>query len=126
MRRAIFEARHRMRGYTMNTFSRIAIATATALLLASCATSRVNNVRSSGEGDSTAAWALLDADNDGSLTVAELDQQQAMGLLQDFPNADTDHDLRISKAEWDAWWPRMTDHIIRADGTATPPFLSAP
>ena len=109
----------------MNLPSKVAVVTA-ALLLMSCATSRVNNVRSSGEGDSTAAWALLDADNDGALTVDELDQQQAMGLLQDFPNVDADHDRRISKAEWDVWWPRMTEHIVRADGTATPPFLSAP
>jgi hypothetical protein len=108
----------------MNLFSKIAIATAATLLM-SCATTHVDNVRSSGEGDSTAAWALLDADNDGSLTVDELDQQQSMGLLQDFPNVDGDHDDRISRAEWDAWWPRMTDHIVRADGTATPPFLSA-
>jgi hypothetical protein len=47
-------------------------------------------------------------------------------LLQDFPNVDSDHDHRISKAEWDVWWPRMTDHLVRPDGTATPPFLSAP
>jgi hypothetical protein len=109
----------------MNTLSKVAIATA-ALLLMSCASSRVTNVRSSGEGDSSAAWALLDADNDGVLSVDELDQQQAMGLLQDFPNADTDRDRRISRAEWDLWWPRMTDHIVRPEGTATPPFLSAP
>lgn len=109
----------------MNLLSKVTVVAAV-MLLTSCATSRVNNVRSSGEGDSAAAWALLDADNDGSLTVTELDQQQAMGLLQDFPNADADHDRRISKAEWDVWWPRMTEHIIRADGTATPPFLSAP
>jgi hypothetical protein len=110
----------------MNVLSKIAVATTTALLLASCATSQIRNVRSSGEGDSSAAWALLDADNDGALTVDELDQQQAMGLLQDFPNADTDRDRRVSRAEWDAWWPRMTDHIVRPEGTATPPFLSAP
>ena len=109
----------------MNVLSRIAVVTAATLLM-SCATSRVNNVRSSGEGDSAAAWALLDVDNDGVLTVDELDQQQAIGLLQDFPNADTDHDRRISKAEWDVWWPRMTEHIVRPDGTAKPPFLSAP
>ena len=110
----------------MNLLSKVAVVTAAALLLMSCATSRVNNVRSSGEGDSTAAWTLLDANNDGALGVDELNQQQAMGLLQDFSNADADHDQRISKAEWDVWWPRMTDHIVRADGTATPPFLSAP
>lgn len=109
----------------MNLLSKVTVVAAASLLM-SCATSRVNNVRSSGEGDSAAAWALLDADNDGSLTITELDQQQAMGLLQDFPNADADRDQRISKAEWDVWWPRMTDHVIRADGTATPPFLSAP
>lgn len=110
----------------MNVISKIAIATTTALVLAGCATSHVRSVRSSGEGDSSAAWALLDADNDGSLTVDELDQQQAIGLLQDFPNVDTDHDRRISRAEWDTWWPRMTDHIVRPEGAATPPFLSAP
>ncbi len=109
----------------MNLLSKVAIATA-ALLLMSCATSEVKNVRSSGEGDSTAAWALLDADNDGSLSIDELDQQQAMGLLQDLRYADTDGDHRISKAEWDVWWPRMTEHIVRAEGTAKPPFLSAP
>ena len=48
----------------MNPLSKIAIAAA-AMLLMSCATSRVHDVRSSGEGDSTAAWTLLDADNDG-------------------------------------------------------------
>jgi hypothetical protein len=106
----------------MNLFCKVAIGAA-ALALMSC-TTHVTNVRSSGEGDSSAAWALLDSDNDGSLSVDELDQQQAMGLLQDFPNADADHDRRISRAEWDLWWPRMTDHIVRADGTATPPFLS--
>lgn len=109
----------------MNLLFKVAVVTS-AMLLMSCATSQVRNVRSSGEGDSTAAWTLLDTDNDGSLTVTELDQQQAIGLLQDFPNADTDHDRRISKAEWDVWWPRMTDHFVRPDGTATPPFLSAP
>jgi hypothetical protein len=106
----------------MNFFCKVAIGVA-ALALMSC-TTHVTSVRSSGEGDSSAAWALLDSDNDGSLSVDELDQQQAMGLLQDFPNADADHDRRISRAEWDMWWPRMTDHIVRADGTRTPPFLS--
>jgi hypothetical protein len=108
----------------MNLFPKVAVVAA-ALLLMSCATSRVKNVRSSGEGDSSAAWALLDADNDGSLSLDELDSQQAMGLLQDFPNVDTNADRYISKAEWDAWWPRMTEHIVRADGSTTPPFMSA-
>lgn len=108
----------------MGTFSKLAIATVVALLM-SCATTRERNVRSSGEGvDSSAAWASLDLDSDGSLSLDELDRQAAMGLLQDFPNADIDHDQRVSKSEWDAWWPRMTDHYVR-NQDARPVFESA-
>ena len=73
--------------------------------------------RVSGEGqDSTAAWTALDPVNDGSLSVDELEQQRAMGLMQDWANVDTDGDGRISRTEWDAWWPRMTDHYVRENG----------
>jgi hypothetical protein len=82
-------------------------------------------VRSSGEGDSAAAWALLDSDSDGALSVDELEQQQAMGLLQDLPNADANGDRRISREEWDAWWPRMTDHVVRENGAPTAALVSA-
>jgi hypothetical protein len=97
----------------MTTPSKLAIAAAVALLVG-CATSHPRNVRLSGEGvDSSAAWASLDSDNNASLSLDEIRQQRAMGLLQDLPNADTDHDQRISRTEWDAWWPRMTDHYVR-------------
>ena len=77
----------------MTTFSKLAI-TIAAALLAACATVNQGNVRTSGEGvDSSAAWTALDLDNDGVLSLDELEQQRAMGLLQDFPNADADHDV---------------------------------
>jgi hypothetical protein len=99
---------------------------ACAAWLAGCATSHVGNVRSSGEGDSAAAWALLDSDSDGTLSVDELEQQQAMGLLQDLPNADTNGDRLVSREEWDAWWPRMTDHHVSDDATPLPLTDMAP
>lgn len=109
----------------MTTLSKLAITTA-AVLLTACATVNQGNVRTSGEGlDSSAAWTALDPDNDGVLTVDELEQQRAMGLLQDFPNADADHDGRLSKAEWDAWWPRMTNHFVRDQSAEAPAFESA-
>lgn len=109
----------------MTTFSKLAI-TVAATLLGACATVPQGSVRSSGEGvDSTAAWTSLDQDNDGVLSLDELEQERAMGLLQDFPNADTDHDHRVSKAEWDAWWPRMTNHYVRDGSGEQPAFESA-
>lgn len=68
--------------------------------------------------NSDAAWASLDLDADGSLSRDELERQRAVGLLQDFPNADTDGDGIVSRQEWDAWWPRMTHHHIRDNGMA--------
>lgn len=53
------------------------------------------------------AWAALDPDHTGYLTVDELRRQHAVALLQDLPNADPDHDDRVSWSEWNAWWPRM-------------------
>ena len=109
----------------MTTFSKLAISL-TAALLAACATINQGSVRSSGEGvDSSAAWATLDLDNDGVLSLDELEQERAMGLLQDFPQADGDHDRRVSKAEWDAWWPRMTNHFVRDGSGDQPAFESA-
>ena len=109
----------------MTTFSKLAISIA-ATLLAACATVHEGGVRSSGEGmESAAAWAALDIDNDGVLSLDELEQERAMGLLQDFPNADTDQDHRVSKREWDAWWPRMTNHFVRDGSGEQPAFESA-
>lgn len=65
------------------------------------------------EVDSTEAWKELDTDSDGSLTREELAHERAMGLLQDFPFADSDGDDRVTREEWNAWWPTMTWHHIR-------------
>ncbi|HEV7490855.1 MAG TPA: hypothetical protein VGO25_08625 [Rhodanobacteraceae bacterium] len=109
----------------MTTCSKLAV-TIAATLLAACATVQQGSVRSSGEGvDSTAAWTSLDQDSDGVLSLDELEQERAMGLLQDFPNADTDRDHRVSKSEWDAWWPRMTNHYVRDGSGEQPAFESA-
>jgi hypothetical protein len=108
----------------MTTFSKLAIAAAT-FVLTSCATTSPP-VRVSGESfDSSAAWATIDLNSDGSLSLDELEQQRAMGLLQDFPNADTDHNAQVSKAEWDAWWPRMTDHYVRESPSDVPALETA-
>ncbi len=57
---------------------------------------------------SDAAWERLDPDQDGFLTVAELESQRGVALLRDLWRTDTDHDRRVSRQEWDLWWPRMT------------------
>jgi len=109
----------------MTTFSKLAIAAA-AVVLTSCATVPSPPVRISGESfDSNAAWATIDLNNDGSLSLDELEQQRAMGLLQDFSNADTDHDGHVSRTEWDAWWPRMTDHYVRDSPSEIPALETA-
>ena len=63
--------------------------------------------------NSDAAWASIDLNGDGSLSLAELEDQRAMGLLQDFDNADANGDQNVSREEWNVWWPRMTNHHIR-------------
>ena len=108
----------------MSMFTKLALAAAAALV-ASCATTsdkyHMVATRAPSEAvDSSAAWALLDPDNDGSHALAEIEQQRAIGLLQDLPNADTNHDHLVSKGEWDAWWPRMTDHYVSDDATPLP------
>jgi hypothetical protein len=111
----------------MTIFLKLAIAAA-AVTLASCATMHESStpVRVSGNNiDSSAAWATIDLNNDGSLSLDELEQQRAMGLLQDLPNADTNHDGQVTRQEWDAWWPRMTDHYVRASTAEIPPLETA-
>ena len=113
----------------MNTFSKLALAAA-AVLISSCATTSdkyhmVATRMPSEVMDSSAAWATLDPDNDGFLTLDEIDQQRAIGILQDLRNADTDHDGRVTKAEWDTWWPRMTDHYVSDDSAPRPLYEMA-
>lgn len=60
------------------------------------------------DADSDAAWATLDPDQDGFLTTGELEAQHGMALLRDLWRADTDNDGRVSRQEWNQWWPRMS------------------
>ncbi len=84
---------------------------AIACVLSGCATTTYESRRSTSSGDgsnSEAAWLALDTDKDGYLSIAELEQQHAVGLLQDLSVADGNHDGRISRDEWNAWWPLMS------------------
>jgi hypothetical protein len=95
---------------------------AAVLISAGCATTRndeiVRTVPPDSSISSDAAWTAIDINGDGSLSLTELEQQSAMGLLQDFDSADTNGDRSVSREEWDVWWPRMTNHHIR-DTSAT-------
>jgi len=95
---------------------RTILVAAAAAALSSCATVHrdygVRTLPADFPIESEAAWAALDLDHDGALSRDELEQQRAMGLLQDLPNADTDADGRVSRQEWDAWWPKMTFHHV--------------
>lgn len=57
---------------------------------------------------SDAAWQRLDTDGDGALSLRELELQHAVALQEDMPAADSNGDGRVSREEFDAWWPRMT------------------
>jgi hypothetical protein len=57
--------------------------------------------------DSSAAWASIDPDHDGTVSFDEAKEQGTIALAQDFGNADGNGDGRVSREEWDAWWPRM-------------------
>ena len=74
--------------------------------------------------DSSAAWARLDSDGNDYLDQDELWQQRALVLLQDFGNADRDQDARVSRAEWDRWWPQL-DRSERHPGFAAPGVTAA-
>lgn len=57
---------------------------------------------------SEAAWAALDSNHDGMLSRGEIEAQHLVGLQEDMPIADANGDGVVSRAEWNAWWPRMT------------------
>ena len=75
--------------------------------------------------DSSAAWARLDTDGDGHLDQDELWEQRALALMQDFQAADSNQDARVSRAEWDRWWPRM-DRSARHPGFVAPGIAAQP
>jgi len=57
---------------------------------------------------SDAAWTALDTNHDGVLSMGEIEAQHMVGLQQDMRVADANGDGNVSRAEWNAWWPRMT------------------
>lgn len=75
--------------------------------------------------DSSAAWTRLDTDANDHLDQDELWQQRALALLQDFQTADANQDARVSRAEWDRWWPRL-DRSARHPGFTTLGVSTAP
>jgi hypothetical protein len=109
-------------GKTMKDLYSVLVAT-TLLSAAGCATTPseygVRTISDDMSINSDAAWAAIDLNADGSLSLGELEDQAAMGLLQDFDNADTNGDKNVSREEWNVWWPRMTNHHIR---DAVPPI----
>jgi len=114
----------------MSALIKLTVAAA-AVLLASCATTAshyhaVGPRMPSEVIDSSAAWETFDLDNDGVLTLEEIEQTRAIGLVQDLANADADHDGHVARSEWDAWWPRMTDHHVSDDAAPLPLTDMAP
>ena len=75
--------------------------------------------------DSSAAWARLDTDANGHLDQDELWDQRALVLMQDFQSADANQDARVSRAEWDRWWPRL-DRSARHPGFVAPGIAAQP
>ena len=92
-----------MRAFPIATLLFFAIGTA------GCATQRSTPVAevSPGSTEADAAFAWLDVDGNGQLSVADLEIRHAVALMQDFDNADGDGDGHVSRAEWDAWWPHL-------------------
>lgn len=102
------------------------VTTAIALILSGCASAPHSTPQEPVavlDIPSDAAWASLDPDANGFLTVSGLQARRAMALLQDFDAVDRNGDGRISRSEWDAWWPLLSHtppsptmrHLITTD-----------
>lgn len=94
----------------MKTFGNLLLL-ASLVSAAGCSTLHNDTRRSTSSGDgsnSDAAWAALDTNQDGQLSIDELETQHAVGLLRDLDHADANSDGQVSRTEWNAWWPTMT------------------
>jgi hypothetical protein len=111
----------RRSGSMLMTMIRTLLASATLACVAGCATATYVRGHSTIAGDgsnSDAAWAAYDTDGDGYLSIQELERQHAVGLLRDRPIADTNADGKVSREEWNAWWPLMTKPDISSSMAA--------
>jgi hypothetical protein len=100
---------------------RTLLGAAVVLSAAGCATGTYVRGKSTITGDgsnSDAAWASFDSDSDGYLSINELERQHAVGLLRDFSVADNNGDGKVSRTEWNAWWPLMTKSEISSSMAA--------
>lgn len=81
---------------------------ASAFAVGACSRQAVRIEPVADDARSDAAWAVLDTNHDGVLSMGEIEAQHMVGLQEDLPVADANGDGNISRAEWNAWWPRMT------------------
>lgn len=90
-------------------FTSAILALAFCLMASACATTHAAvEQSSSSDASSDASWAQFDTDQNGFLSREELEAQHAVALLRDLHVADRDHDGRVSRREWNAWWPVLT------------------
>lgn len=85
-----------------------AVVVASAFAMSACTNQAVRVEPVADDTRSDAAWAALDTNHDGVLSMDEIEAQHMVGLQQDLDIADANGDSSVSRAEWNAWWPRMT------------------
>lgn len=86
----------------------LAASVVSALAVGACSHQSVKLDPVADDARSDAAWATLDTNHDGVLSVDEIEAQHMVGLQEDLAVADANGDGNVSRAEWNAWWPRMT------------------
>lgn len=92
----------------MSRLSLVNIVASASLAMGACTHQAVRIEPVADDARSDAAWAVLDANHDGVLSMDEIETQHMVALQEDLAVADGNHDGSISRAEWNAWWPRMT------------------
>lgn len=86
----------------------LAATVASAIAMGACTRHAVKVEPVADDTRSDAAWAALDTNHNGVLSMDEIEAQHMVGLQEDLAVADANGDGNISRAEWNAWWPRMT------------------